>query len=80
MMRIIKLALILFISMSLFGCGSRLFSTRETNPVLEDYVGTWPNREIGTLATDAAHRVTVIRMAEGQINSEHKVAKRRILR
>jgi len=72
MMRIIKLALILFISMSLLGCGSRIFTARGSNPVLEDYVGTWPNREVGTLATDAAHRVTVIRMAEGQENSEQK--------
>ncbi len=48
----------------------RLFSPRETNPVIEDYVGTYPNREVGTLATDAAHRVTVIRMKDGKASNE----------
>ncbi len=65
-MRLIKWVLVLLLSVSLLGCGWRVFSPRETNPVLEDYVATWFNREVGTLATDAAHRITVIRMAEGQ--------------
>jgi hypothetical protein len=72
MMRITTSAFILVILLGLSGCGSRMFSSRETNPVLEDYVGTWPNREVGTLATDAAHRVTVIRMAEGRTSSEEQ--------
>lgn len=49
----------------LMGCGSRLFTFRDTNPVLEDYLGTWPSREIGTLATRAGHRVNMARMADG---------------
>ncbi|MCI0562321.1 MAG: hypothetical protein MN733_27875 [Nitrososphaera sp.] len=65
-MRLIKWVLVFLLSVSLLGCGWRVFSPRETNPVLEDYVATWFNREVGTLATDAAHRITVIRMAEGQ--------------
>ncbi|GEM_PF-2035696 len=49
----------------LTGCGHRWFSPRETNPVLEDYVGSFP-RELGSMATDAAHRITTIRMSDGK--------------
>lgn len=54
------------IVLGLTGCGSRYFSSRDINPVLEDYVGTWPSREVGTLATKAGHRVNLVRMAEGK--------------
>jgi hypothetical protein len=66
-----KIIFFIFFTLSISGCGMRLFSPRETNPVIEDYVGTWPKREIGTLATDAAHRVTVIRMHNGENINEH---------
>ncbi len=51
----------------LSGCGVRYFSPRETNPVIEDYIGTYPSRELGTLATDAARRINVTRMESTHI-------------
>lgn len=68
--KIVKSIFFIFFTLSISGCGMRLFSPRETNPVIEDYVGTWPEREVGTLATDAAHRVTVIRMNDGKASNE----------
>lgn len=60
-----------FFIINLSGCGSRIFTQRETNPVLEDYIGTWPARELGTLATTAGHRVNVIRMSDGKTVDEY---------
>ena len=68
--KVLKIIIFILFTLSISGCGTRLFSPRETNPVLEDYVGTWPKREVGTLATDAAHRVTVIRMRDGKTTDE----------
>lgn len=62
----IKFMFYTLLVVSISGCGARIFNTRGSNPVLEDYVGTLPFREVGTLTTDAAHRTTVIRMNDAR--------------
>mgnify|MGYP001565405327 CR=1 FL=1 len=67
-----RFLLCLVILLGLSACGTRFFSSRIENPVLEDYIGTGPTREIGTLATRAGHRVNITRMADGKEISENK--------
>jgi hypothetical protein len=72
MNRNISAALLVLALSYLPGCGLRFFTPREANPVLEDYMGTWPSREIASLATRAGHRVNIARMADGTTVGEHQ--------
>jgi hypothetical protein len=61
--RAIKLALLILMVISLSGCGTSLFSTRQTDPIVSDYVGIWPfPGAVGILAPDASRRITVVRL------------------
>lgn len=56
------------------GCGTSRLTDRSTNPVIKDYLHTSfgsQERQIGILATGAAHRVITTRMEDGGPVSEN---------
>jgi hypothetical protein len=54
---------------SVSGCGTSFFSTRQTNPVVTDYMGIWPfPGAVGTFSPDASRRITIIRLANTDKN------------
>lgn|GEM_PF-1523096 len=67
----IDFILLLVLLIVISGCGLRTFTQREINPVSEDYINSNRlNAVIGTLATDAAHRVALYRLNDGKIIDE----------
>lgn len=59
----VKAALLVIMLISLSGCGASLFSTRQTNPVVAEYLGVWPlPGAVGILSPDASRRITIIRL------------------
>ena len=53
----------------LTGCGAVSFTERATNPVIEDYLSADGDREIGTMASVASRRLTILRLADEQGDS-----------
>lgn len=63
--QVAKAALLAVMLISVSGCGTSFFSTRQTNPVVADYLGVWPfPGAVGTISPDASRRITIIRMAD----------------
>jgi hypothetical protein len=61
--QVVKAALLVIMLISVSGCGTSFFSTRQTNPVVAEYLGVWPfPGAVGVLSPDASRRITIIRM------------------
>jgi hypothetical protein len=67
--KIIKIALLGVTLIGIAGCGASVFSTRQTNPVVAEYLGVWPfPGAVGVLSPDASRRITLIRMDDAEHN------------